>query len=276
MRGCRQVERELSEATTPEARRALSDRRDELLTDTNPETLQAAAAPIEQRRAAIAEQAVIDARLQEIENERSQAQLDQATSGEQAQQPLSQRVQPYQEPTLFDVHTGRIDALMDMREGAIAAGEGSPEMPYRTNGVARGVRALAQIGGSDMSPVEAQALARRIVASGTPDEARFILNQVTDRPRTLLSTLPSPEDFAEAIKADAADAPSRGSLTADQIREQLAAPETIAAMRADVERAIDEAAQSGKALQIPTGLNWTGGYDKLQQPIMDPIFRPRR
>ena len=102
-----------------------------------------------------------------------------------------------------------------------------------------------------MPPVEAQALARRIVASGTPDEARFILNQVTDRPRTLMSTLPSPEDFAEAIKADAANAPKPQTLTADQISEQLAAPETLNAMRADAERAIDEAAQGGKALQVP-------------------------
>lgn len=268
----RTVESQLGEATTPEARRALSNRRDELLTDTTPETLQDAAAPIEQRRAATSEQAAIDARLQEIQNERGQAQLDQAASGEPAQEPLSQRVRPYQEPTLFDVHTGRIDALLDMREGAIAAGEGSPEMPYRTNGIARGVRALAQIGGSDMSPDEAQALARRIVASGTSDEARFILNQVTDRPRTLMSTLPSPEDFAEAMKAGAADAPRPGFLTADQIREQLAAPETASAARADVERAIDEAAQSGKELQTPTGLKFTGGYDKAGLPIMDPSF----
>ena len=67
-----------------------------------------------------------------------------------------------------------------------------PSWPYSTSGIARGVRALAQIGGSDMPPVEAQALARRVVASGTPDEARFILNQVTDRPRTLMSTLAEP------------------------------------------------------------------------------------
>ena len=186
-----EVERQLGEATTPEARRALSNRRDELLTDTTPETLQAAAAPIEQRRVATAEQASIADRLDEIQSERSQAQLDQITSGEQAQQPLSQRVPPYQQPTLFDVHTGRIDALMDMRDDAIAAG-GSPELAHNTSGIARGVRALAQIGGADMPPVEAQALARRVVASGTPDEARFILNQVTDRPRTLLSTLAEP------------------------------------------------------------------------------------
>ncbi len=115
-----------------------------------------------------------------------------------------------------------------------------------------------------MSPVEAQALARRIVASGTPDEARFILNQVTDRPRTLMSTLPSPEDFAEAIKADAANAPKPLSLTADQISEQIAAPETINAIRADVERAIDEAAQSGKALQIPIHI----------RPVLKPSDEP--
>ena len=82
-----------------------------------------------------------------------------------------------------------------------------PKCPTALTALRGACSALAQIGGSDTSPVEAQALARRIVASGTPDEARYILNQVTDRPRTLLSTLPSPEDFAEAVKADAADAP---------------------------------------------------------------------
>jgi hypothetical protein len=253
-----EVERQLGEAATPEARRVLSDRRDELLTDTNPEALQAAAAPVEQRRVAAAEQSSIADRLDEIQSERSQAQLDQITSGEQAQQALSERVPPYQEPTLFDIHTGRIDALMDMREGAIAAGEGSPEAAYGTAGVARGVRALAQIGGSDMAPDEAQALARRVMASGTPDEARFILNQVTDRPRTLLSTLPSPEEFAEAMKADAANAPRPSSLTGDQIREQLAAPETANAARADIERAIDAAAQKGEVLKVPLAVTENG------------------
>jgi hypothetical protein len=90
----------------------------------------------------------------------------------------------------------------------------------------------------------------------------------------------------EALRGSgqAAEESRPGSLTGDQIREQLAAPEAMNAARADVERAIDEAAQSkysdngtllekGKALQTPTGLNWTGGYDKLQQPIMEPVFR---
>jgi hypothetical protein len=61
-----------------------------------------------------------------------------------------------------------------------------------------------------------------------------------------------------------------GSLTTDQIHEQLAAPET---MRADVERAIDESAKSGKALQVADGLTWNGKFDKLQQPLLEPVWR---
>lgn len=47
-------------------------------------------------------------------------------------------------------------------------------------------------------------------------------------------------------------------LTDDQIHEAIATPETFNAMRADVERAIDEAAQSGKALQVPIGIDADG------------------
>jgi hypothetical protein len=74
------------------------------------------------------------------------------------------------------------------------------------------------------------------------------------------------------ITERAAEEARPGSLTSDQIREQIAAPETANAVRADVERAIDEAAQGGKALQSPTGLAWTGGFDKRGQPILEPVF----
>jgi hypothetical protein len=90
-----------------------------------------------------------------------------------------------------------------------------------------------------------------------------------EAPADLTARLESP---ALAVAEPAADV-RPGSLTGDQIREQLAAPETLAAMRADVERAIDEAAQGGKELQTPTGLRFTGGYDKMGAPIMDPSFR---
>jgi hypothetical protein len=85
------------------------------------------------------------------------------------------------------------------------------------------------------------------------------------------------EDIGEAAKpfvqreaSEPAAAEVRpGSLTPDQISEQLAVPEAMNAMRADVERAIDDAAQAkysddgtllskGKVLQIPVGVDQDG------------------
>jgi hypothetical protein len=60
------IESQIESVASPEERRALSRRRDELLTDTTPEKLQAAAAPIEQRRVAEAERASIASRLDDI------------------------------------------------------------------------------------------------------------------------------------------------------------------------------------------------------------------
>lgn len=62
------------------ARKAALARRDELLTDTNPEKLQAAAAPLEQRRQADASLTATQARLAEITAERAKAQADVALS----------------------------------------------------------------------------------------------------------------------------------------------------------------------------------------------------
>lgn len=67
------VERQIAEAPDAATKRALNERRDQLLVDTNPEALRAAAAPIEQRAAAQTEQAGIAARLQDIASERAQA-----------------------------------------------------------------------------------------------------------------------------------------------------------------------------------------------------------
>jgi hypothetical protein len=60
-----EIDRQLATALTAAERKALAARRDELLADTTPEKLQAAAAPLEQRRTLTAEQASIAARLSE-------------------------------------------------------------------------------------------------------------------------------------------------------------------------------------------------------------------
>lgn len=68
----RQVEAQLAdEALTAPERKALAARRDELLTNTTPEALQAAAAPLEQQRTATAQRESIAARLDEIAAERT-------------------------------------------------------------------------------------------------------------------------------------------------------------------------------------------------------------
>lgn len=70
----RVVEEQLAQATTAEDRRALSNRRDELLADTTPEKLQDAAAPTEERRVAEAERASIADRLNQITEEHANLQ----------------------------------------------------------------------------------------------------------------------------------------------------------------------------------------------------------
>jgi hypothetical protein len=85
-----------------------------------------------------------------------------------------------------------------------------------------------------------------------------------------LRPIESPATAAAEPSEAAADVYRPGSLTADQIREQLAAPETLAAMRADVERAIDESAKGGKALQVPLGFDFEKDADG--HPIMSGMF----
>lgn len=75
------VEEQLAEATDPAARKALLERKDQILVDTNPEALQAAAAPIEQRRVAEAERASIAGRMEDIAAEHTRLQADQALLG---------------------------------------------------------------------------------------------------------------------------------------------------------------------------------------------------
>jgi hypothetical protein len=75
------VEQQIAGTTDKSELRALNERRDQILVDTNPEKLQAAAAPIEQRRVAEAERGQIAARLEDIQTEHTRLQADQALLG---------------------------------------------------------------------------------------------------------------------------------------------------------------------------------------------------
>lgn len=54
-------------------------------------------------------------------------------------------------------------------------------------------------------------------------------------------------------------------LSSDEIRAQVAAPDATNALRADIERAIDDAAKSGKALQVPIDIDANG------EPVMGSV-----
>lgn len=283
-----EVERQATDAT-PAERRVLAQRRDELLADTTPEQLREQAAPLEQRRTAQAEQASIGSRLADIAGERAQlkaAEPPPANLGQRQSIP----------PTLYDIHQNRIDGLMDMRtasrdfteqakaEQAAAPGRFSVvtdtgekqiiaeerskagqettqadlKAEIHRNALADGVSTLAQIGGRNMPREEAQTIAQRVIRSSSDDEARAILQAVSDRPHTLASTLPTVDEVARQRRADAAAAPRPALQTSAQMQRALASPDHEAAVRSDIDRA-----RMNGDVQIPIGKDENG----------EPIFR---
>lgn len=251
-----EVERQLGDSPSNAMRRQLTQRRDELLTDTTPEKLQAAAAPIEQRRLAQAEQASIESRLGEIERARGEERI-------------AQPVQPIpgaasfvpQQQTLFDIHTGRLDAMMEMRARGAAAE--APVRSVHADAIAQGATAMAAQAGHVLPKEEAATIATRVIDAKSDAEARAILNQISDRPVTLASTLPSPADFAAQARMEADSAPRPRLQTRDQMRESLKDPAVEKAVRADAERAIDDSAAKGETARVPIGVDEKG----------EPIYR---
>ena len=264
------VDNQIAEATDPAARRALNERRDQILVDTTPEALRAGAAPLEQRRALEAEQGQIGARLNDIQTQRAGL-----TPAEPAMMGQTSLVRP----SLFDIHTGRIDSLMTMRGRAgVVADQAAAEraqatatgqLPFRAGAfdllhsyhvgaLSDGIHALGQLGGHEIPDEEAMALATRVARAKDDSEAMTILNQVTDRPRTLAETLPSATDFAAQRRLDAEVAATAPTQTPDQMAETIASPQHEEALRADIDRA-----RMLGDVKIPIGKDENG----------EPIFR---
>jgi hypothetical protein len=84
-----------------------------------------------------------------------------------------------------------------------------------------------------------------------------------------LQPLPTPE-AAAAMSEAVAEAVRPGSMSPEELRSSLAAPEAMNAARADVERAIDQAAQKGEAPQVPLGFDFERDGDG--HPIMSGMF----
>lgn len=283
-----EIDRQAAEAT-PQARRVLGQRRDELLADTSPEQLREQAGPLEQRRIAQAEQASIAARLGDIASERAQLKAAEAP-------PVNMGQRQSIPPMLYDIHQNRIDGLMDMRSAALdfaeqakaeqaaspgrfsvvtdageqkiiaqerarAGGETTQadlKAEIHRNALADGVSTLAQIGGHNMPRAEADTIAQRVIRSTSDDEARAILQAVSDRPHTLAATLPTVEDVARQRRADAAAAPRPALQTSEQMQKALGSPDHETAVRSDIDRT-----RMNGDVQIPIGKDENG----------EPIFR---
>lgn len=254
-----QVEQQIAEAPTAEARKAASARRDELLTNTNPETLQAAAAPLEQRRAVETEQASISKRLSDIAAERANLTPDTL--------PVNLGQRQYVPRTLFDIHEARLDGMMVERAGARSAAEEAaaartevaPELPLEPTRaeaheakIADGVSSIAQRAGYDMPREEAEKIAKMVAGASTDEQARAILSTVADRPRTVSEFPPSPLPKAPEVPAP------RGELTPATVEKTLGSPDHEAALRADIDRA-----RATGDVKIPAGVDEKG----------EPIYR---
>jgi hypothetical protein len=264
------IDDQIANTTDRGALRALNTRRDQILVDTTPEALRAAATPIEQRQALELEQGQIERRLEDIAKERA---------GIEAPTPPRLPVRQ----TLFGIHENRIDGLMDMRtkigELAATAAEqraaetAAGELPFKGVSadtvhdfhvlrMAEGLRQLGVIGGHDMGAEDARELALRVTRARTDDEARGIIQSVTDRPITMLDTLPSPAEFAAARKLDAATMPEPPVHSTEDMQKTLASPQHEEALRADIDRA-----RAAADIKIPVGV------DADREPIMGSLDR---
>jgi hypothetical protein len=175
------VESSLARAETAAERRALSERRDQILVDTAPEALAAAAAPFEQRRVMAAELASIQARMTEL------------GSPPWTPRPLSSYPLPEEiaRPAAPLAETGEAGAAAP--PAAPAAGAGAPKSGQEGTGAPAPARGPAGEGAAPAAPARQAAAApaapvARALSPETPDalaaarrgEAERVLAQAPD------------------------------------------------------------------------------------------------
>jgi hypothetical protein len=224
------VDAQIKTTSDPAALRALNERRDQILVDTTPEALQQGAAPIEQRRAAVAQQDSINARLDEIAQER--ARID-AGNLSQLPKAVVGQTEPVRAVPIETIRQNAAAAAAAAKtEREAVRGDAAPELPFQANAaeghaqassdaLTSGVAQIAKRAGYDMPGEEAGQIADRLTKM-TPDEAQDTFrdlqispSQVADHPD---HTWPEPArpvppeptaakatetpDFAAAVRSD--------------------------------------------------------------------------
>jgi len=257
-----EIDRQRAAATTADERRALGERRDELLTDTTPEALRAAAAPLEQRRLATRELEEINGRLNEIAVQRAKL------SPEEITEPLNLGQTSRVPPSLFDIHLGRVDNTAEMLR--LAEMEPAEMGAAFRNGVEGNVRNLASLTGHDMPREDAAALTDRLLETQDDWERRAILNEIVARPRTIRETLPGAAEIAAARRGELpAEPPLSADAAAAADPAVLQDPGMAKALQADAERLLDARAAAGQDVRVPAGVDENG--EPVYRSIADMI-----
>ncbi len=227
------VDQQIAAASDPAVKRALSERRDQILVDTTPERLQAEAAPIEQRRTAQNERASIASRLDEITNERARIQVENLSA---AGPPSIGQAQPVRAVPLEQIRAASADAARAAETARAATGEATPELPFAAtaaeghaqavqDALVSGVRQIAQKAGYAMPAEEAATIAGRL-AKATPDEASDLMRDLQMSPRQVA-------EAPTKIPAEPAVEP-REPVT--DPAKAMASPDYQDAVRADIDR----------------------------------------
>ena len=263
------------EGASPEMRRALLQRRDQILVDTTPEALQAGAEPIARRQEIGAQQGRITGRLEEIAAERRQIDAQNLSSLPEAN--IGQTM-PVRAAPIEAIRTHAMEAMQtaERLRSTLGLTERAPELPFEQTAaegqaeVARGaltsgVQQIARRGGYNMPAEEAGQIAEKLLKQ-SPEEAAD----------TLRGLQMSPRQIAEApTRIEAPAEPERTTVTpvketTPELEQAACAPMWIAKARLATSRSRTGRHDADGNVQyrsIDAAMNEIDGYKTAAEQI---------
>ena len=197
------------EGATGEMRRALLQRRDQILVDTTPEALQAAAEPIARRQAIGAQQGRIAGRLEEIAAERRQIDAQNLSS---LPQPMIGQTEPVRAAPIEAIRSHAMEAMQtaERLRSTLGLTQRAPELPFEQTAaegqaevakgaLVSGVQQIARRAGYDMPEGEADVIARKLMKL-SPEDAQEMLRNVQMSPRQIVDAPMHLEALEEAAR----------------------------------------------------------------------------
>lgn len=265
------VEQQIANTTDKDALRKLNARRDQILVDTTPGQLFAAAEPIERARAFNTEREAIAARLKDIADERAKNRADNLSELPKAN--IGQREPIRPAPSMEDLRklAAASKGLADVSKAWELAGP-APELPFKLNAsqaeaeasmnaLSAGVRQIAERGGYQMSKEEADRAAAALMRL-SPDQAQDALRDIqlhpTQAARMIEQRTLMPGEVPLGPKVGVVEQPwlndaMHAEMQPDNIEKTLAAPEHQTAVRSGLDQL-----RMTQDVQVHVGVNDEG------------------